>query len=172
MLPVIQGVVDLLKSGPETPVEGAEDGNNIVGPLSVAFTHDNQINQMVSSLGVFDLQPPLAADSMNSSRIYVSSRNNPMRGTVTFERLNCSGDLHLRLLLNDAVYPVPACASGPGSSCPLEQYNSEVLAKKWEEAGSFETFCELEDGSATTSETGGVTFFTDLTLAGMRSIQP
>jgi hypothetical protein len=27
-----------------------------------------------------------------------------MRGTVTFERLNCDGSLYLRLLLNDAVY--------------------------------------------------------------------
>jgi hypothetical protein len=27
-----------------------------------------------------------------------------MRGTVTFERLNCGGELYLRLLLNDAVY--------------------------------------------------------------------
>ena len=37
-------------------------------------------------------------------QIYVSSRNNPMRGTVAFERLNCGGSLYLRLLLNDAVY--------------------------------------------------------------------
>jgi acid phosphatase len=172
MLPIVQGVVDLLKSGPETHVEGAGSGPNVTGPLLVAFTHDNQINQLVSSLGIFDEQPPLAANSMNSSRIYVSSRNNPMRGTVTFERLNCSGELYLRLLLNDAVYPVPACRSGPGSSCPLDQYNDEVLAGKWEKAGTFESFCDLEEGSATTSPDGGITFFTDLTLPAIRSVQP
>lgn len=104
MLPVIQGVVDLLGSGPETPVEGAEEANPTVGPLAVAFTHDNQINQMVSSLGIFDTQPPLLGESMNASRIYVSSRNNPMRGTVAFERLNCGGELNLRIRLNDALY--------------------------------------------------------------------
>ena len=72
MLPVIQGVVDILKSGPETPVKGRKcqgDKADVLGPLSVGFTHDNQINQMVSSLGIFDLQPPLAADSMNKSRV-------------------------------------------------------------------------------------------------------
>ena len=37
-------------------------------------------------------------------QIYVSSRNNPMRGTIAFERLSCSEDLYLRILINDAVY--------------------------------------------------------------------
>jgi acid phosphatase len=105
MLPVIQGVVDLLKSGPETEVKGAEGtGKEVVGPLSVGFTHDNQINQMLGSLGVFDGQAPLEADRMDPERIYVSSRNNPMRGTVAFERLSCGGELNLRVKLNDAVY--------------------------------------------------------------------
>jgi hypothetical protein len=27
-----------------------------------------------------------------------------MRGTVAFERLNCGGDLNVRILLDDAVY--------------------------------------------------------------------
>ena len=173
MLPVIQGIVDLLQSGPDTAVKGAQDGQDTTGPLTVAFTHDNQINQLVSSLGIFDTQPALSATAMNASRIYVSSRNNPMRGTVTFERLNCGdGELYLRLLLDDAVYPVPACTSGPGRSCPLEMYNEEVLKGKWEKAGSFEEFCELKDGSASTGESGGVTFFTDLGLPAIRTVQP
>lgn len=172
MLPVIQGVVDILKSGPETPIEGAANGEEILGKLTVAFTHDNQINQMVSSLGIFDNQAPLPADSMDEDRIYVSSRNNPMRGTVAFERLACDGTKYLRLRLNDAVYPVPSCSCGPGRSCPLEKYNDKVLAAKWDEAGAFEDYCELPDGSATTSKTGGVTFFTDLTMEAIGSVKP
>ncbi|KAF2963272.1 hypothetical protein GQX73_g10284 [Xylaria multiplex] len=180
MLPVLQGVVDLLRSGPETPVvQGAADGDegnsvDVVGPLTVAFTHDNQINELASILGVFDEQVPLAADSLDESRIYVSSRINPMRGTVAFERLDCSGRKYLRLLLNDAVYPVPSCKSGPGVSCPLREYDERVLARKWAEAGgSFETLCQLPQGSASTSSrTGGVTFFTDLTLKGIRVVRP
>lgn len=107
MLPVIQGVIDLLQAGPNATFTDLEGKESQVGPLTVAFTHDNQINQMISRLGIFDRQPPLAADSMNSSRIYVSSRQNPMRGTVAFERLNCPArdtKLWLRIKLNDAVY--------------------------------------------------------------------
>jgi acid phosphatase len=122
MLPVVQGVVDLLVSGPDTLVKGAEEANPTVGPLAVAFTHDNQINQMVSSLGIFDTQPPLQAESMNASRIHVSSRNNPMRGTVAFERLNCGGELNLRIRLNDAVYR----ESRPQSASPSLAHHSQV----------------------------------------------
>jgi acid phosphatase len=172
MLPVIQGVIDILQSGPETPLKGADNGEAVVGKLTVAFTHDNQINQLVSSLGVFDLQPPLPADEMDHDRIYVSSRNNPMRGTVAFERLNCDGTLYLRLMINDAVYPVAGCSCGPGRSCPLDKYNDKVLAAKWKAAGAFEDYCDLPEGSATTSETGGVTFFTDFTLDAIRDVEP
>ena len=93
-----------------------------------------------------------------------------MRGTVAFERLNCSSALYLRIQLNDAVYPVPSCSSGPGSSCPLSQYNEQVLAGKWAQAGSFDQFCDLPEG--TDPDRGGVTFFEDLTLGSMRSVTP
>lgn len=69
MLPVIQGVVDILLSGPETPVKEPNGDTGVLGPLTVAFTQDNQINQMVSSLGVFDDQPALAADEVNGTRV-------------------------------------------------------------------------------------------------------
>ena len=71
MLPIIQGVVDLLSSGPQTPVTEESGEAGVIGPLTVAFTHDNQINQMISRLGIFDEQPPLAANTMNESRVSV-----------------------------------------------------------------------------------------------------
>lgn len=121
MLPVIQGVVDLLQAGPNATFINLDGEESQVGPLTVAFTHDNQINQMVSRLGIFDRQPPLQPDAMNSSRIYVSSRNNPMRGTVAFERLNCPArptKLWLRLKLNDAVYRTLPLSPVPSHPCP------------------------------------------------------
>ena len=68
-LPVIQSIVDLLASGPETSTIEPNGEAGVIGPLVVAFTHDNQINQMISRLGIFDSQPPLAADALNSSRV-------------------------------------------------------------------------------------------------------
>jgi acid phosphatase len=69
MLPVVQGVVDILTSGPETPVAGDQNGNGVLGPLVVAFTHDNQINEMASVLGVFDAQTPLSATEVDEDRV-------------------------------------------------------------------------------------------------------
>jgi acid phosphatase len=68
-LPVLQGVVDLLTSGPNTPVKGGVNGDNTVGPLAVAFTNDNQINELASISGVFDEQAPLSATEMDLSRV-------------------------------------------------------------------------------------------------------
>lgn len=68
-LPLLQGVVDLLSSGPKTSVAGSANGDNTLGPLTVAFTHDNQINELVSILGVFDQQKALPSTSRDSSRV-------------------------------------------------------------------------------------------------------
>ena len=97
-----------------------------------------------------------------------------MRGTVAFEKLSCEGDetAYLRLLLNDAVYPVVGCSCGPGRSCPLQVYDDKVLQGKWDAAGKFEDYCELPEGSATTSETGGVTFFYDWTIEAIGNVRP
>ena len=68
---------------------------------------------------------------------------------------------------------IHGCESGPGRSCPLDQYNNQVLARKWKESGSFEEFCKLKPGSVTTNpKTGGVTFFTDVSMPAMESIKP
>ena len=68
MLPVLQGVVNLLKEGPSV---AAEKGNDTLQlpPLVVAFTHDNQINELASILGVFDNQKPLTSDKMDRDRV-------------------------------------------------------------------------------------------------------
>ncbi|KAE8357053.1 histidine phosphatase superfamily [Aspergillus coremiiformis] len=174
MLPVLQGVVNLLKEGPSAT---AEKGNATVQlpPLVVAVTHDNQINELASVLGVFDDQKPLASDKMHN-RIYVSSNVNPMRGTIAFERLSCKSDngnsLNVRILLNDAVYPIPSCRSGPGKSCPLDKY-AQYVADKRKEYGSFASVCGLPEKNVTTaSADGAVTFFTDLNLPFMRVVKP
>ncbi|PNS16402.1 Acid phosphatase PHO1 [Sphaceloma murrayae] len=169
-LPILQGVVDILNAGPGAMTKGSNGSTSRLPALIVAFTHDNQINELASITGAFDDQRPLSANTRDDSRIYISSNINPMRGTVAFERVNCDGEVSVRLRLNDAVYPVPSCSGGPGRSCPLEQYN-EVVKRKWEATGSFGEFCRIAEASVVKSATGGVTFFTDLTLPAMRTIK-
>jgi acid phosphatase len=87
MLPVLQGIIDLFVAGPETSVIISPNETDTLGPLTVAFTHDNQINELASILGVFDDQPPLAADSMNETRVIFLS------GGVNFQLTAISSDL-------------------------------------------------------------------------------
>ncbi|KAB8271582.1 histidine phosphatase superfamily [Aspergillus minisclerotigenes] len=175
MLPVLQGVVNLLKEGPSATAEKGNDTLQLP-PLVVAFTHDNQLNELASLLGVFDDQKPLASNKMDQDRIYVSSNVNPMRGTIAFERLTCTSGgqstANVRILLNDAVYPIPSCRSGPGRSCPVDQY-VQYVAQKRKQYGSFASVCGLPEKNITTAGAdGSVTFFTDLTLPFLRVVKP
>lgn len=68
MMPVLQGIVNLLEEGPKATAELA-NGTTQLPPLIVAFTHDNQINELASILGVFDKQKPLSAKKMDKHRV-------------------------------------------------------------------------------------------------------
>ncbi|KAF4554998.1 Histidine phosphatase-like protein 9 [Elsinoe fawcettii] len=171
MLPVLQGVVDVLTAGPGVTARRTNGSDSALPPLLVAFTHDNQINELASITGIFDEQRPLDPKRRDDDRIYISSNINPMRGTVTFERLNCGGQINVRLRLNDAVYPVPFCSSGPGRSCPLAEY-AALVKKKSVAAGPFSQFCNVPEDKVVKTPTGGVTFFTDLTLPAIRMVKP
>ncbi|KAL3455850.1 histidine phosphatase superfamily [Aspergillus heterothallicus] len=175
MYPVLQGIVNLLHEGPETTTE-TSSGTQTLPPLIVAFTHDNQINELASLLGVFENQKPLSAKKIDSNRIFVSSRTSPMRGTIAFERLNCSSrkgnSVNVRILLNDAVYPIPSCRSGPGSSCPVDKY-AKYVTKQKSKYGSYASICGLSDDELTTiGKDESVTFFKNLTLPFLTPVKP
>jgi acid phosphatase len=68
MLPVLQGIVSLLEDGPAAATN-TTTGTSKLPPLIVAFTHDNQINELASLLGVFDEQEALPADKMDNKRV-------------------------------------------------------------------------------------------------------
>ncbi|KAL2840867.1 histidine phosphatase superfamily [Aspergillus pseudoustus] len=175
MYPVLQGIVNLLQEGPEATTE-TSSGTQTLPPLIVAFTHDNQINELASILGVFEKQKPLSAKKIDSDRIYVSSRTSPMRGTIAFERLNCSSrkdnSVNVRILLNDAVYPIPSCRSGPGSSCPVDKY-AKYVAQKKSQYGSYAAICGLTEEELTTiGKDESVTFFKNLTLPFLTAVKP
>lgn len=66
--PVLQGIVNLLQEGPDATTESSS-GPERLPPLIVAFTHDNQINELASILGVFDNQKPLSAKKVEHDRV-------------------------------------------------------------------------------------------------------
>lgn len=52
--------------------------------------------------------------------------------------------------VNDAVVPIPGCTSGPGSSCPLEDFLAYVQ-KRGKFAGDFVERCGLSNVPNATS---------------------
>lgn len=175
MLPLLGSIVEVLQQGPNKSYTTHTGSNFKPPPLVVAFTHDNQINQLASATGVFDAQRNLTTDKIDESRIFISSRINPMRGTIAFERLSCSassssskGSTYVRIRFNDAIYPVSSCQSGPGRSCPLDKY-VRLVQEKNSKAGDFVENCGIQNSTAEQPRT---TFFMDDKLEWVRVVKP
>lgn len=188
MLPTVDMVLRRFLDGPNAVYT---NGNTSFAPpaISVAFSNDGQINQILSAIGVFDNEPQLPGNMTIPDRKFRSSRFVTMRGTVAFERLNCSAaaaptpsaspapcssnstyanapkstgtNSYMRIRLNDVVYPVAGCTSGPGSSCPLTQYKS-IVDQKLAQAGDFKVLCN-DTNPAFTSQPRS-TYFMNNTL--------
>lgn len=87
-----------------------------------------------------------------------------MGGRLIFERLTCSAEpycwsnapfypnhvyceeqedeVYVRLNVNDGIMAIPGCASGPGHSCPLDEFLYHV-AKRGSEIDEFRYLCGL-----------------------------
>ncbi|KAF1942857.1 acid phosphatase PHO12 precursor [Clathrospora elynae] len=166
MLPILDMVVQRFADGPDATYK-TKNGTFVPPKIMASFSNDGQINQLVAALGVFDNEPQLSGNKSLPYRNFRSSRFTTMRGTVAFERLSCAApaapcasnttygyaqhnstdsQTYMRIRLNDVVYPVVDCTSGPGSSCPLSKYQGIVKAKL-AEAGSFTKLCNTTDPS-------------------------
>jgi hypothetical protein len=88
-------------------------------------------------------------------------------------RTNGSGtrnETFIRIRLNDAVYPVPSCKDGPGSSCRLADY-ARYIADKYAAQGNWVQNCNVTlPGAPTTVR--GASFFTDLSRPWLQVLAP
>ncbi|KAK4575210.1 hypothetical protein LTR86_001062 [Recurvomyces mirabilis] len=173
MLPFLTALVQRFVDGPNATYP---NGNSSItfhpNPLIATFSNDGQVNQLAAAIGVFDQEPQLPATYIPQNRIFKSSNFVTMRGTVSFERLNCgSRGLYMRIKLNDEVYPVPYCQQGPGRSCPLIQYQS-IIASKTKAAGDFEVACGIANTSVVPIGQDRTTFLTNLNLPFEYVVKP
>lgn len=186
MLPVLDMLVQRFIDGPNA-VYRTRNSTFLSPKILASFTNDGQINQLAAVLGIFDDQPQLPGNIRLPNRKFRSSRITPMRGTIAFESLSCPAsslcssshhadgnstsrsDVYMRIRLNEVVYPVLNCTSGPGSSCPLSQYQS-IVKRKLAEAGDFTKLCNVTGPMFTSNPRA--TFFFDNTLPWATIIKP
>ncbi|KAI1867898.1 uncharacterized protein JN550_006705 [Neoarthrinium moseri] len=77
---------------------------------------------------------------------------------------------YVRIRLNDAVYPVPSCKNGPGSSCLLSDY-VKYVQDKYEAEGDWLVNCNVTSEGAPT-KVKGASFFTDLSSPWLQRVSP
>jgi len=187
MLPFLNSVVGLLFNGPGQTGKAANGSAFAVPDLITAFLNDGQLTELVAATGVMSDQSPLSGSRIPHDWKYIASRFVSMRGTVALERLGCQvksgvwwnpnlkNETYVRILLNDAVYPVPTCKDGPGKSCLLSEYK-DITGKKLAAAGSLKSRCnvtaavQMANGNGTSGK--GASFFTDLGGSWLGSVSP
>jgi len=180
MLPVLSGFIQQFLAGPNASYINSQNATFKPSPLTATFSNDGQVSQFISSLGIFDDVAPLPSTSIPLFQKYSASNFNTMRGTATLERMTCrvpvtgagnattTTSQFVRVLLNDAVYPVVGCASGPGATCPLLQY-AGIVANKTVQAGTLRSRCRL---NATVPVIDVATFMRDDALSAQIVVKP
>ncbi|KAJ5316526.1 hypothetical protein N7508_001034 [Penicillium antarcticum] len=177
-LPFLESLVSLLEKGPGQKGVG-KDGNTFDVPnLIMGFLNDNQIAEMTAAMGIFDSERLLPDDHIPSGHLYNVANFITMRGTVAFEVMDCvteskrysSNEAYIRILFNDAVYPIAGCHHGPGKSCALSEYAS-IIRKKMQRAGDFQDYCNVTENSHP-EQVLGASFFSDLSLDFLTFVAP
>ncbi|KAK7038073.1 phosphoglycerate mutase-like protein [Favolaschia claudopus] len=99
------------------------------------FSHDNTIVAIFGALGLFRQPHPLSTAKPDARRTWHTHDMVPFSGRMVVEKLKCgeAGD-HVRILVNDALQPLPFCTSERdylGSSlCTLDAFvESQIYAR-------------------------------------------
>ncbi|OKO92772.1 Constitutive acid phosphatase [Penicillium subrubescens] len=177
-LPFLESLLTLLSKGPGQTGTTVNGGKFNIPSLIMAFLNDNQIAEMTSAMGIFDNEDPLSTTHVKSNRLYNVGRFITMRGTVAFETLNCqvgsgkkaTNETYIRILFNDAVYPVANCHKGPGKSCLLSDYLA-LIKEKSKAAGNWNDYCNVT-AAGHPKTVAGASFFSDLSLDFLTFVKP
>ncbi len=196
MTPFLNALVGLLQKGPAVTGTKADGSIFELPRLLVSFLNDSQLTELVTASGIFDGQTLLSPTRKDDARLWVVSRFISMRGTMAFERLNCvvpddanthsskpsfgypskppahmTNATYVRLRLNDAVYPLPFCKEGPGSSCRLDSY-ATYITNKYAAEGNWISNCNVTVTKDTPTKVKGASFFTNLGSPWVSQIAP
>ena len=128
--------------------------------------HDGDIMPLITALDLFaNISDGLPSSHVPLNRTWRTSDTVPMGGRIILERLICPGPQYywdhadygypnhrytstpkdeefVRVNVNDGIVALPGCESGPGSSCPLNEFLARV-EKRGKEVGDFRDVCGL-----------------------------
>lgn len=89
----------------------------------LSFTHDTDILNYLTTIGLFDDGNPLNASSVPfRDHVFHKSWQVPMGARIYTQKFQCSNESYVRYVVNDAVIPIESCSSGPGFSCPEDDF--------------------------------------------------
>ncbi|KAL8693879.1 MAG: hypothetical protein Q9218_001388 [Villophora microphyllina] len=143
----LDATANLLPKGPDA------------GRLFFSFVHDGDIVPMLAALDIFPSKTHLPVTHREKNQAWKMSQVVPMNGRVILERLTCEpsskdrgGDPrqlqrhHVRINVNDGIIALPNCSSGPGASCPLQDFLA-IVQERGREVGNFRKMCGVREDS-------------------------
>lgn len=137
----------------DTPGDGWPDDQRFF----LSFTHREVPPFIATALGLFnsssEAKEQFPTDHINWTRAWRMSDLIPFLGHVGMEKMTCEGagalagdgsGEFIRFIANTAPRPIPNCQSGPGASCPIEEFAGIIGdgAKKHED---FHAVCDKKE---------------------------
>jgi broad specificity phosphatase PhoE len=127
----------------------------------LSFTHREVPPFVATALGLFNSSSNAAeqfpTDHINWTRAWRMSDLIPFLGHVGMEKMTCDrgGALadgksrgnqeFVRFIANTAPRPIPACQSGPGASCPFDEFR-DLIGEGAENHKDFHRVCDKKKG--------------------------
>lgn len=121
--------------------------------LFLSFTHREVPPVVATALGIFNSSAQCGYDEfptthVNWARAWKMSDLIPFLGHVGMEKMVCDRYVHgetkkeqfIRFIANTAPRPLPHCQSGPGASCPFEEFK-QIIHTGLQKYGDFDGIC-------------------------------
>ncbi|KAI0675650.1 phosphoglycerate mutase-like protein [Trametes maxima] len=168
-LPWVRSALDILSANTTSP-----SPSPYPQPLYFSFSHREEPPLVLTALGLFNnsayyptlnVNATMPTDRINHRRAWRTSEILPFLGHVGIERLQCAGGVNatldaaaggagaedgeqngafVRVLVNGAPIPLPACQDGPGESCALGAFAAYVR-ERVARYGDFVGACGIND---------------------------
>jgi acid phosphatase len=132
---------------PKLPGPGGSPNSTHTQKLFAYFTHREEPPMALVALGIWNQTTvgPMPLDQRVDDRVWRTSHVLPFLGHVAIERITCDDEQdYVRTIVNGAVQQLDHCKSGPGHSCPLQQF-ADFAAERMETYGDISGACKVDE---------------------------